>query len=89
MIDKRFELPKKPKIGDYVYRIKSTGSSSDRLGACAVCGKHASEVFLQVEGRIFKDATNNELSITYHKCRMRFGHRECLLTQRRQGEQRR
>lgn len=40
-------------LGAYVYRIKSTGYSSARYGACEVCSKPCSDVFYQVEGRTY------------------------------------
>lgn len=62
----------------YIYKLTSTGYSSARYGACEVCGKHASEVFIQSEKRRFIRHTG-EAGWTEHGCRGHlFGHRECL-----------
>ncbi len=78
-IDRFEDVPNEP--GRYVYRIKSTGHSSARLGGCEVCGEHVTEVFLQVEGLTFDN--DGELAITYADCRDLFGHRGCLLEGRK------
>jgi hypothetical protein len=73
------------KPGTLRYRLISTGSSSERLGDCEVCGEHVSEVFRQVEERFYSFVHNGEVSEgwTQHECRSFFGHEACLLKQRR------
>ena len=61
----------------YKYAINSTGGSSAKYGNCEVCGKHASEVFLQIEERKYSEG------YTHFKCNSYFGHRECLESKRR------
>lgn len=41
------------RTGVFRYRIKSTGASSHKYGNCEICGQHASEVFSQVEERLY------------------------------------
>ncbi len=65
------------------YRLKSTGRSSEYFGVCEVCGRHASDVFIQVP----------ELAVSIHPIGgasrdgwaykpSGFGHRSCLLGRR-------
>jgi hypothetical protein len=74
----------------YHYRLRSTGASSDRFGPCEVCGKRASEIFIQAEMRDIETAdcvdrmyaTGN--GRTYAGCRPHvFGHEECLKSRQR------
>jgi hypothetical protein len=69
----------------YRYRIKSTGESSAKYGACEVCGKHVSEVFYQVEEKFFRFPAGS--GWTQHDCRSYFGHRACLMDRRRGHKQ--
>ncbi|AVX21620.1 hypothetical protein SAMN02745885_01631 [Carboxydocella sporoproducens DSM 16521] len=69
-------------VGDFRYRIKSLGASSIKFGPCEVCGKPATEVFLQIEQRKYQKPSG-EISYTQHGCRDMFGHYECLLRMRR------
>lgn len=78
-IEKFVDVPQEP--DHYVYRIKSTRNSSAKFGPCEVCGKACSEVFHQVEGRTFD--LDGRIAITYHECKNRFGHEECLRGKRR------
>ena len=64
-------------VGRYVYRITNTGASSAKFGHCEVCGRHVSEVWHLVEGRIYAPD-----AMTYHKCRSVWGHRDCLEAQK-------
>lgn len=68
---------------NYKYRMSSTGFSSKKYGKCEVCGQHVSEVFLQVEQRKYFDTINNKKSYTHHGCKDYFGHKDCLIKQRR------
>ena len=66
-------------VGTYVYRLRDTEASSHKFGPCEICGKHASNIFLQCEGLVYKPQR-----VTHHECYAdKFGHKECLLTQRR------
>lgn len=77
----RFDISGKVS-GDYVYRMSTTGSCSQRYGVCEVCNNHVSEVYLQSEGRLYINDTK-ELAVTYANCNTTFGHKECLLSVRR------
>lgn len=59
----------------YRYKMKSTGHSSAKFGACEVCGNHVSEVFYQTE---FK-----KYSKGWSMIQGWFGHKECLERERR------
>lgn len=59
-----------------VYRMKSTRSSSDRLGPCEVCDKHCSEVHIQTPLKWGADPE----PFLYHAGPSRFGHKGCLLS---------
>ena len=72
-------LPNHP--GAYVYRIRSTGSSSAKFGPCEVCGKHVSETFIQTEGITYENG--GRIAVTHHECITLFGHEECLIAKRR------
>lgn len=68
----------------YRYRLSSTGYSSARLGPCEICGKHASEVFIQAEQKRYR-RHDGTLSWTYADCiDSCFGHKECLENQQRE-----
>ena len=69
--------------GDYRYRIRATGMSSARLGACEVCGGHCSEAYHQVEQVRF--IVGGVTRWTHYKTRDLFGHEPCLRGQRRAG----
>lgn len=71
-------------IGDYVYGLSRQGCSSDKLGNCAICGEFVSDVYLQTEKRVYFSPLRQEKGLTAHKCYSHFGHKECLLSQRRQ-----
>ncbi len=64
----------------YRYRLSNTGSGSYRYGPCDVCGKPASEVYIQMEERVFNRPDGSE---GWTHSRTVFGHRECLLKIRR------
>jgi hypothetical protein len=76
----RFNIEGKQQ-GDYVYRIRNTGESSAKLGNCERCQKPASEVFHQVEGKLFDNF--GALAVTYHDTTSLFGHADCLTSSRR------
>lgn len=65
-------------VGTYVYRIKSLQATSSHLGPCEVCGMFCAEVHLQVEGVIYEPGR-----MTYYDCTDRFGHKDCLIAQRK------
>lgn len=71
------------KVGDYVYRTYSTEASSEKYGVCEVCGKHVSEVFHQVEGRVYFSKSRDELGVNHLNCHSLYGHKECLLKQQK------
>lgn len=61
----------------YRYTLKSTGSSSAKLGNCEVCAKTVIEVYHQVEEKQYTRGW------TRHECSDLFGHEECLISTRR------
>lgn len=66
----------------YYYKLISTGKSSHSFGHCEVCKKHASEVFHQIEERTYIRHTG-EIGKTFAGCHDLFGHKSCLLKQRK------
>ncbi|CAM2198431.1 conserved protein of unknown function (plasmid) [Paraburkholderia kururiensis] len=61
------------------YRMKTTGASSDRYGACEVCNQHASEVFHLTSAMLYDRKSNGGgFGWTLYHCLSLFGHRECL-----------
>ena len=73
----------------YRYRIANTGESSRRYGSCDVCGKHASEVYIQIEERKYTvefASGKKHTGWTQYGCRTLFGHKDCLLSARRNVE---
>lgn len=76
------------KMNKYKYELKSMGASSDRYGNCKVCGKHATEMFRQVEQMRIEaedcvEGDNPEDSWTHYNCHDLFGHEECLKSKQR------
>ena len=76
-----------PKAGDYLHTITTVGMSSHDLGKCAICGKHATEMFYQKEKRYYtlpdiiateRGLDKGSLGLTEHNCFSKFGHKECL-----------
>lgn len=58
----------------YEYLIRSTHASSDKYGVCEICGKHASEVFMQKKRKPSEKFPDIKIigSLT-------FGHKKCLI----------
>lgn len=68
----------------YRYRIRNTGYSSKRFGLCEVCGKHASEVFSQIEEVHCKGEGRDEKDFwSQWDCTNLWGHKQCLVSKRR------
>lgn len=57
------------------YRLKNTGDSSQKYGPCGVCERHCSEVWVQSVEREFAPGR-------YAHETHRFGHKDCLVSQR-------
>lgn len=72
-----------PQLGDYRYRVSSTGASSLKYGNCQVCAGHASEVFMQTEERAYRIEHLNRSGWTQSGCHVLFGHLDCLRSRRR------
>ncbi|KDR28522.1 MULTISPECIES: hypothetical protein [Caballeronia] len=65
------------------YRMKTTGSSSERYGACEVCNQHASEVFHLTSAMLYdRKSAGGGFGWTPYHCLSLFGHRECLEARR-------
>lgn len=73
----------------YKYRLVRTGYSSNKYGPCEVCGKHAPEVYHQIESKYFKFVHNEAVyeGWTSYGCHNLFGHKECLISQRRRDDE--
>lgn len=67
---------------NYRYKLSSLNESSNRYGNCDVCGKHASEMFIQTEEKEYTRPDGNK-GWTQHECHQLFGHKECLENKRR------
>ncbi|MFP3248050.1 MAG: hypothetical protein RXR20_26410 [Paraburkholderia sp.] len=68
------------------YTLKATGQSSERLGACEVCGQHVSEVYLQRGMKMFERPTSiaeRRFGWTHHGMTDLFGHADCLVVRRK------
>jgi hypothetical protein len=67
------------------YELSSTNESSSKLGNCEVCGKHATEVYMQSEERHYKFEHNGVKyeGWTKNGCNDYFGHEQCLRSKRR------
>jgi ABC-type phosphate transport system auxiliary subunit len=66
----------------YTYKINSVGDSSAKYGNCEVCGKHATEVFHQVETKQYTRPDGTQ-GFTRHNCHNIFGHEQCLVSKRK------
>lgn len=80
----------------YRYFLKSTNESSAKFGECQVCHKHASEVYIQSEQRSFvaDEIDNQQAGVpvgtilwTFAGCKTSLGHKECLESIRREGNE--
>lgn len=67
--------------GRYRYRLSNTGSGSYRYGPCEICKKPASEVYLQIEKRLYTRPDGTE-GWTHNRTLV--GHKECLMGIRKQ-----
>lgn len=67
----------------YRYRIVQMGDSSDRYGACEVCGQHVPDVYYQVEERHYQHDAQDKSGWTHHQCASLFGHLDCLAAKQR------
>ena len=72
------------------YRMSNTGAGSDRYGACEVCGKHCSTVYLMTKvrrhrktdeaRRILRSCGYKDAKYSYPFVGSWFGHKSCLAT---------
>ncbi len=65
-------------MGKYQYTLKSTGANSQKYGACEICGKYCSDVFMISESREYINPITGQVSFTHNGCRCLFGHEDCL-----------
>jgi hypothetical protein len=65
---------------EYRYKLSSSEESSNKYGACEVCGKYCTEVFYQSEERHyeFDHEGKHYEGWTQHGCHALFGHKSCL-----------
>jgi len=70
----------------YKYKLVNTGYSSSKYGLCEVCGGYASEIYHQIEMKRYMFKCNSKVyeGWTNYNCHNQFGHKECLLSQRRE-----
>jgi hypothetical protein len=69
------------KTGQFRYKIKSMGASSDKYGNCEVCGKRVSDIHLQTsEELVVFEPIGDESDGTHwvHRGSV-WGHEECLI----------
>ncbi|ADQ06492.1 hypothetical protein Calhy_0755 [Caldicellulosiruptor hydrothermalis 108] len=69
----------------YRYALSSTGGSSHKYGNCEVCGKHATEIFVQTEYKRYEFEHNGWKYEGWRLVDMVFGHEECLKKIRKGG----
>lgn len=78
----------KPVVGQYRYRVVSTGGSSARYGPCEVCKGTCDVVYHQVEERFFtfqnETTGKKHAGWTSKDCSDLFGHEECVKSRQRQ-----
>jgi len=70
-------------LGQYRYRLVSTGYSSSRYGVCERCGSHVAEIWYQSEEKLYRPqefipSLGEGEHWTGHECVDFFGHKECL-----------
>jgi len=72
----------KPTVGQYRYRLATTGGNSAKYGNCEVCDQPCTEVFSQQQSRYyeFEGGGVYHSGWTRHKCHLLFGHKECLIS---------
>lgn len=61
-----------------IYRSRSTGESSAKLGSCEECGRYTSDVWIQAH---MERVTYDAEEFNVYRC-YTFGHRECLKAKR-------
>lgn len=59
------------------YRLRNTGSNSNKLGSCECCGKPVGTVYLLTQFKTYEHPTKGT-QLTTHKCFQKFGHKSCL-----------
>ncbi|NAX35988.1 hypothetical protein CAG54_00415 [Vibrio sp. V27_P1S3P104] len=64
----------------YAYRMQKLDSGTDRYGNCEVCNKHFDTGYMLVEQRVYYSNIIQAESLSHHKCRTVFGHKNCLAT---------
>ena len=68
----------------YHYTMKDLGAGSAKFGPCEVCGQKCDTTYYQSETRDFTSAVTKVSGQTHHGCHHIYGHRECLLAQRKE-----
>jgi hypothetical protein len=72
------------------YTLHNTGESSAKYGKCEVCGRHASEVWYQIEERTYEPLPGDTGPFWTHEgCVNLFGHKKCLLAQHKSAKRKR
>jgi hypothetical protein len=66
----------------YSYKLSATGGNSQKYGSCQVCGKYATEVFMQWQSKYYFSPAYGIGGWTYSGCVVLFGHEQCLRTRR-------
>lgn len=69
----------------YRYNLLTTEHGSDQYGNCEIYSKHCTEVFHQIEERMYKFEHNNIIyeGWTQNECKSLFGHKNCLESKQR------
>ena len=68
---------------EFAYKLESAGFSSHQCGNCEVCGKHATEVFIQVKYKHYKFERNGKTYEGDSHQGTTFGHEQCLIEARK------
>ena len=70
-------------MGNYHYKIKSTGANSNKFDVCEICKSHTSETFFQHEQKEYFSPITNKTELTNAGCNILFGHQDCLISIRK------
>lgn len=75
-------------LNEFVYEIESAGESSAKYGNCQICGKYCTEIFSQIEKRLYK-RRDGGIGKTFYGCAgggFLLGHYDCLIKARKRSE---
>lgn len=67
----------------YRYRLTEANYPAFHAGKCDVCDEHADPLYLQIEERHYITPEGYR-GMTFSGCKSLYGHKECLITARRE-----